>query len=272
MSLTWRRAKSTSGCVPVSIVLKRRNRSLRAIFDQDAELYDELRPGYPERLIENILSISDISSDGRILEIGCGTGQATIPFAERGYSILCLEIGRNLAALAAEKLSLYPNVEIQNTSFEDWPPLSNCFDLVISATSFHWIPPEIAYSKTADILKDTGHLAIFSNLHPTPYAGFFEVVQDVYKKIVPEWEDPRKEPSFEEKVKLEEQNIDSTGLFEKALVKRYHWTKEYDTEQYLRLINTYSGHRSLDEERRSQLFRAIGELIDNEYGGLITRP
>jgi len=61
--------------------------SLRTIFDQAALDYDEVRPGYPEELIEDVISISDIPKDGRILEIGCGTGQATISFARRGYSI-----------------------------------------------------------------------------------------------------------------------------------------------------------------------------------------
>jgi len=46
--------------------------SLRTIFDQAALDYDEVRPGYPEELIEDVISISDISKDGRILEIGCG--------------------------------------------------------------------------------------------------------------------------------------------------------------------------------------------------------
>ena len=61
--------------------------SLRTIFDQAALDYDDVRPGYPGELIEDVISISAIPKDGRILEIGCGAGQATIPFAKRGYLI-----------------------------------------------------------------------------------------------------------------------------------------------------------------------------------------
>lgn len=39
-----------------------------------------------------------------------------------------------------------------------------------------------------------------------------------------------------------------------------------------KLLNTYSGHRNLEEAKRSRLFRDIGELIENEYRGTITRP
>ncbi len=66
--------------------------SRKTVFDQAARDYDEVRPGYPQELIEDIISISAIPEDGRILEIGCGTGQATIPFAKRGYSMTCLDI------------------------------------------------------------------------------------------------------------------------------------------------------------------------------------
>lgn len=50
--------------------------SLRTIFDQTALDYDEVRPGYPEELIEDVISISAIPKDA-----------STIPFAKRGYSI-----------------------------------------------------------------------------------------------------------------------------------------------------------------------------------------
>src|SRR5215210_4042068 len=50
-----------------------RNR-LRTTFDEAASLYDEVRPGYPEDLFDDIISLSGIPARGRILEIGCGTG------------------------------------------------------------------------------------------------------------------------------------------------------------------------------------------------------
>lgn len=246
--------------------------SLRTIFDQAALDYDEVRPGYPAELIEDVISISAIPKDGRILEIGCGTGQATVPFARRGYSMTCLDIGKELAALAAQKCRQYPKVHIQPISFEDWKPEENAFDLVMSATAFHWIPPEVGYPKAAKVLKDSGYIAIFSNEHPTPYTDFFHAVQEVYQRVVPEWNDPRTRPSTDERIRSTAAYINGTGLFEPVLVRRYPWTKDYTTEEYLKLLNTYSGHRSLEESKRLRLFREIGELIENEYGGTITRP
>ena len=75
-------------------------RRVRATYDEVALLYDQARPGYPEALFDDVVSLSGIPPGGRILEIGCGTGQATVPLAQRGYPILCIELGENLAALA----------------------------------------------------------------------------------------------------------------------------------------------------------------------------
>jgi SAM-dependent methyltransferase len=245
---------------------------LRAIFDGAARDYDEVRPGYPEKLIEDIILISDIPQGGKILEIGCGTGQATIPFAKRGYSMLCLDIGKELVALACENCRQYPNVQIRNVSFENWKPKVNSFDLVMSATAFHWIPPEIGYLKSAQVLKDSGYIAMFWNLHPTPYTGFFQAVQKVYQSVAPEWEDPSNRLSTEDEIRSREDYINGTGLFEKVLVKQYPWSKTFDKIQYLKLLNTFSGHRNLEEARRSKLFTGIGTLIEEEFGGAIERP
>src|SRR5215211_5383123 len=97
-----------------------RNR-LRTTFDEAASLYDEVRPGYPDELFDDIVSFSGIPPAGRILEIGCGTGQATVPFARRGYHILCIELGENLATVARRNLEGYPLAEVRTGAFEEWP-------------------------------------------------------------------------------------------------------------------------------------------------------
>src|SRR5919107_280790 len=100
---------------------RRRNR-LRSTFDGAALLYDEVRPGYPEDLFDDVVALSRIPSGGRILEIGCGTGQATVPLARRGYRILCVELGENLAAVARRNLAAYPQAEVRVGPFEGWQP------------------------------------------------------------------------------------------------------------------------------------------------------
>ncbi|MDQ4126690.1 MAG: class I SAM-dependent methyltransferase, partial [Actinomycetota bacterium] len=134
---------------------------LRTSFDGAAMLYDEVRPGYPEALFDDVVSLSGIPSGGRILEIGCGTGQATVPLARRGYPIMCVELGENLAAVARRNLAAYPRVEVQTGDFEEWPLEAGTFDLAVSATAFHWLDPTVAYRKVARALKTGGAIALF---------------------------------------------------------------------------------------------------------------
>lgn len=177
-----------------------------------------------------------------------------------------------MVKIASDKLKTYTRATIENTAFEDWPSQKNAYDIVLSATAFHWIPSEIGFPKAAECLKDGGHLVLLSNMHPSPYTGFFKKVQDVYKEIVPEWKDPCDKPSTDEKIKLGEKNINLTGLFEKVLVKRYEWRIVFDAEQYVKLLGTFSDHRSLEDERRVALFNKIRNLINEKYSGKITRP
>jgi SAM-dependent methyltransferase len=244
----------------------------RATFNQAARDYDAVRPGYPAKLIEDIVALSAIPEGGRILEIGCGTGQATLPFARRGYAMLGLDIGAELVAIARENCRSYPNVDFEVVAFEDWEASEAVFDMVISATAWHWVPLEIGYSKAARVLKPSGAIAIFANHHPQPYTGFFEAVQPIYHSVVPEWGDPADRTAFGKTEATPAEQIQQSGLFEPVVVKRYAWWKEYTRDEYLRLLNTYSDHLSLAHERRSQLYAAIGELIDREFGGVVTRP
>ncbi len=135
-------------------------------FDAVAELYDACRPGYPAELIDDILQISGLRPGGQILEIGGGTGKATLLFAQRGCSILCLDPGENLLNVARKNLATYPQVSFVRTRFEEWEAGQVTFDLLISAQAFHWVPQEVRYEKAAHLLKPRGHLAVFWNRDP----------------------------------------------------------------------------------------------------------
>lgn len=245
---------------------------LRSSFDSAASDYDAARPGYPEALIEDVIALSQLPADGRILEVGCGTGQATLPFARRGYRMLCLDIGAEMLALAQRNLRDYPGVHFIRTPFERWPTRIGKFDLVISATAFHWIPREIGYPKAALTLRPGGALAVFANWHPRPFDGFFTAVQPIYQRYAPEMADPRPQVSTEQDIQADAEDIRATGLFETVEIRTYAWQATYTTAEYMRLLNTYSNHRTLDPARREPLYRAIAALINEQFAGRVERP
>ena len=87
--------------MPISDERKRR----RQTFEDNAALYDRVRPSYPDVVFDSIAELAALPERARIVEMGCGTGQATVPLARRGYRITCVELGAELATIARRNLA-----------------------------------------------------------------------------------------------------------------------------------------------------------------------
>jgi ubiquinone/menaquinone biosynthesis C-methylase UbiE len=238
-------------------------------FDGVADLYDTYRPSYPIDLIEDIIQISGIQPDGKILEIGSGTGKATILFAQRGFSTLCLEPGQNLIDVARKKLSAYPQVSFVRARFEEWANDQEPFDLVISAQAWHWVPEEVRYEKTASVLKPQGYLAAFWNTYPGMEGKIRQELDQVYQERAPEL--VKQVKPYNQLIENRAKSLRESPYFEKVVVRQYPWTARYSTKEYLGLLNTYSDHLRLPDDKRSALFTGIAEVIMRN-GGFVDRP
>ena len=239
---------------------------LKTTFNTVASLYDEVRPGYPDELVRDVLDLSGMDRSGKILEVGCGTGQASRLFASLGCEMTCLDIGQDLIEVARARLNNYKNVRFVLCPFEDWDSASK-FDLVISATAFRWVSPRVRFIRARDALKARGSLAIFSNQHARKDEGFFAEVQEVYSKHYVVSDSPR-DPSTPTTSESPEPGITA---FAEPIHRVYAWTANYSAEQYIKLIGTYSDHIALPEFNRTHLFDGIADLINKNYGGSITK-
>jgi SAM-dependent methyltransferase len=237
-------------------------------FDAAARLYDEFRPGYPEPLFDDLVELSGIPKCGRILEIGPGTGQATLPLARRGFSILGLELGASMARLCRKNLRGFPNVEIRNVAFEDWKPEAEAFDMVLAATAFHWIPYKLAYSRCDRTLKPHGSLALLWNFVDIPDNKLYRDLQEAYHRIAPRM---HLSAPPESRIERQRMKIVSSGLFGPVTVRRYPWQSEYTADRYIGLLKTMSDHAILAPKVRRDVFRAIRKLIA-DHGGSFIRP
>jgi SAM-dependent methyltransferase len=250
---------------------ERAREELRATFNQVAELYDRFRPDYPEELLSDLARLVGIGSGCRVLELGCGTGQLTLPLAERGCVITALDIGADMAALARQKLAQHPFAQVDVAAFEDWPLPAQAFDVVISATAFHWLDPAIRVNKAADALRPGGALAVIATHHIAGGdEGFFVDVQACYER----W-DPSTPPglrlSTAAEIPLDSDEFDRSGRFGTAGFRRYEWAQTYSTAAYRNLLLTYSGHRKLHVEARQGLLDCISHLIETRFDGNVTK-
>jgi len=148
----------------MSLAPELHERSFGAVFDTMAVEYDRNRPTYPDALVGRACEASRLAAGDRVLEIGCGTGQLTRSLVARGLHVTAVEPGQNLIALAREQPNGPGAVEFIHSRFEDAAPGAG-FAGVFSASAFHWIDPDVSWSKVAQSLEPGGLLALIQ------YAG-----------------------------------------------------------------------------------------------------
>jgi 2-polyprenyl-3-methyl-5-hydroxy-6-metoxy-1,4-benzoquinol methylase len=78
-----------------------------------------------------------MSERSSVLEVGCGTGQATRSLAALGCSVTAIEPGVGMAALARQWLSTFRNVEVETSTFEEWDDRGRRFDVLVAASAWH---------------------------------------------------------------------------------------------------------------------------------------
>lgn len=233
----------------------------RRTFDVVAETYDEVRPGYPSAVFDELAA--RVTPPARALEIGAGTGQATGSLLERGYEVVALEPGPNMAARLTEKLGGMA-LTVRAERLEDWTVEPAAFDLAAAFGSFHWVDQASGYAIVARALRPGGWLALAWNEAPdvVPRGSFEDTVQPIYGRWAPslaharQSADPDRRPS-----------IAASGLFDEAERLTFPWSRRLDTKTYIRLLYTYSNHRLLSAADRTALHAAIAALIDERFGG-----
>jgi SAM-dependent methyltransferase len=234
-----------------------------ASFDRVADLYDKARPGYPDEIFAAMLELAGCGPDSRVLEIGCGTGKASVSLAPKAGVLVCLEPGPQLAAIARSNLRQHLNAAVIESTFESWRTVEP-FDLIVAATSWHWVDPSVGFKKAWEDLKPYGHLALINNGHafPEDFDSFFSEMQPCYDAIRKEGEEkfpwppppPDRVPDGSEKIR-------DSGLFEPVEGRRVVWPLTYTAEEYIDLISTYSQHLTMEASKNEILYAEIRRLI-----------
>lgn len=246
--------------------------SLARTFDRAADTYQQARPDYPDELWALVETLTGVIPGASVLEVGCATGKATLPLARAGYRVTALEPGPRLATAARQNLAEFGAVQVIETTFEHWVAPSEAFALVVAATAWRWVDPEVRYHKAAEVLRPGGHLAFWTAEHVFPDGGdrFFREIQPVYDEIgeglPPDapWLRPDELPD-------EVADIEASGRFAVIDVRRLDWEVTYDADGYLGLLDTFSGHIAMAPWQRDRLYGEIRRRLDARPDGRLRR-
>jgi SAM-dependent methyltransferase len=261
-------------------------RHLAQIFNEVPELYDRVRPTYPDDLLADLVLITRIDERSSVLEVGCGTGQATRSLAPLGCSVTAVEPGVGMAALARQRLARFSNVEIETSTFEEWDDRSRRFDVLVAASSWHWIDPSIGWRRAHDVLRPGAWMALLDNIvvrrpdDPEVYAATADL-HERFSPGNPHWGHP---PLEEEACAMYEgwglervtdkgwmRVADPGDLFGPPIMQWYPTVQWFTGEGFADLLRSSSPYRRLDLDVREPLLDAIAERIRTQMGDRVSR-
>lgn len=247
----------------------------RLAFGDVAELYDRARPSYPAQLVDDVLAFAGAAAGDRALEVGAGTGKATVLFAERGLELVALEPSAEMAAVLARNCAGCDNVAIELAEFERWEWAEAPFRLVFSGQAWHWLDPKVRYAHARGLLEPGGALAVFWNRPDWDSNPLREQLAEVYERVAPDLgAGPGPGPMHPTARKRRDwwadwsSELASAPGFDGVDARSYTWSELYTRDSYLQVLKTHSDHIVLGDERLQQLVGAIGELLDRHGGSL----
>lgn len=248
-------------------------KGLEWTFDTVASTYEKMRPRYAEELYRTIFDYISIDENSNVVEVGSGAGQATAPLLKTGCRLTAVEYGEQFGELLKSKFQEYPKFSVITGKFEETELEENAYDLVFSASAFHWVPEKIGYEKVYFILKKGGVFARFAN-HPYRDKGNPELskeIDKVYEEYYYKYHNKERRPLIEysEEDAKERAMIAEKYGFTDIRYALFYRQRVFSAKEYVQLLGTYSDHIAIEESIRTAFFAKIEEAIHN-HGGTIT--
>jgi SAM-dependent methyltransferase len=246
-------------------------RERRLVFGEDAQLYDDARPSYPDALANDLVGFA--GQGARVVDIGSGTGKALRLLARHGCTGVAVEPHPSMAAVARRRLpppaadGTGAGWRVDVADFERWVPEDGDVpvDLVTCAQAWHWLDPAVRMHKAHDLLRPGGWLALWWNVssedNDTPVD---QALAAAYALHAPEVDGlPRIGGG-----RASDWAGTPPGLgFGLPVEREYPWTQAYTTAEWLDLLRTHSNHRLLDPEHLERLLTAVADALD-DHGGV----
>ncbi len=242
----------------------------RSLYGSDPLAYEAGRPGYPARVYEVLTERCGLGSAvRRVLEIGPGTGRVTRHALEVGAEVVAVEPDVALAAHLSERFSA-KELEVVVGLFEDVPLPDDWFDLVLSATSFHWVDQQIGLPKVGRVVRPGGWVALWWTVFgdPTRPDPFYDRTADMLGEGV----GPARPAQFE--LDSDERRLDleqKAGLLD-AEGELIRWRARLNATEVRALYASMIRILRRPQAEQERLLDSLVAIANDEFGGIVERP
>ncbi len=250
------------------------------LFGQDPAGYGTARPPYPEGVYELLVSRCGLRQGCRVLDIGAGAGAVEPRLARLGVAeVVAVEPDARLAGyLAGEAARQGWPVRVVTERFED-AALEGPFDMVVSATAFHWVDPEPGLRKVAGLLRPGGWLAlwwnVFGDVEPVTHFAlpdaFVSATDPVLAPLASGPSQGAEGVPYPFEVEKRKAEIEATGAFDMVEHTQFRWDWTMDPAQVRALYSTFSNITRLPPVEQGRVLDELERIASEQFGGVVTR-
>ncbi|MHC9292098.1 class I SAM-dependent methyltransferase [Mycobacterium sp. LTG2003] len=245
----------------------------RGLFTGTAWHYAQYRPGYPKRFIDGIVAEFALDGTGRLLDLGCGTGQLTLPLAEHVAEAVGMDPEPEMLAEAARQAQAagITNVSWTQGSSNDLPGDLGRFKTVTMGRAFHWMNREQVLTVLDRMVDDDGGLVIANDgclVRPT--TNWQRAIENLQTRFVP----PGTLTTTPASTPEPHEAILTRSPFRNVHRTTYEFDRPWTVEQAIGyLYSTSLPLRQLLGERQAAFEQAITDaLLAIDPSGLFTEP
>jgi trans-aconitate methyltransferase len=246
----------------------------RLAFGSVAELYDRARPSYPPAAIDDVVAHGRLQMGDMVLEVGAGTGKATVLLAERGLGVVALEPSAEMASVARDRCRRLGRVRVVETEFERWQA-TGVFPALVSFQAWHWIAPQVRYERARAALAPGATLAAVWTVPDWTTCSLADALRHAYRAAAPRLSADFPMHPASQPTRLAgnwRAEIESSSQFAEPMVRTHAWTQAYPSAEYVELLQTHQDHILLAAPERRRLLAAVSEAIDRQGAGKLTMP
>jgi len=227
-------------------------------FEAGADAYEAHRPPYPEALFEDIRRMAGSGWRRRVLDIGAGTGRATVELARRGARVDAVEPSNDMLSVLTERIAdegLTSRVTVRKGTFEDIG-VGSSYGAVVAAQSFHWTDSDTRWSRLASLLHSDDRAFLFWNAWALdPAHHDLDLIANVYAAHAPEL--PADLPRDLGSRMWADDDIDAHPDVRLERRNTYDWAHHMPVAEYIGLLDTISQYALAPEGRRARLYDAL---------------